>query len=187
MLMTIPCHAIEYSFLRSGALLGLGSANSSVDSSSKSEGPLGLAIFLDYAYSPRWTVGGEHFRTFKPSPLGSKVGITGLSAKYSLLVPHTQIMFDGGTVDSSFFVQRNYVPYIGISLGIAQASLFKTSTSASDVDSSTIGGYLGVTFGVDYPMSGKWGLRSEIKAGQTIVGSGTISYALGVAGFYMFL
>jgi hypothetical protein len=185
--MTSSLHAADYSFLRFSALAGLGSADVSAGGSNKSESPFGLSLALDYTQSSRWLIGGEHFRTLSSSFTGSKVGMTGMSLKYSLIVPHAQILYTGGQIESTFFQQRNWVPYVALNFGIAQASLFKTTTNPEDIDSSTVGAFLGFAAGLDYPISGNWGSRSELKVGQTVLSSGTIGYFMILSGVYFYL
>lgn len=185
--LTDQVKASDYSFLRFNGLLGFGTSEVSVGSGAKSEGPQAISLGLDYLYSPRWLVGVQHSRTATVSPLGSKVGMTGLSFKYSLFVPHSQVLLSDAIVEKSFFQQKNWVIFLGTDVGMAQGSLFKTSSSPDDRDSSTVGLFVGGTLGVDYPFVDQWGLRSELKVGQTIISSGQISYVMFLFGAYVYL
>lgn len=171
--------------LRVGGMLGLGKFNVSVQEIQKSEEPYSLSFFMDYSYSARMAIGVEHFRSATLAPINSRVGMSGVSFKYYFLNPHPQILDEAKEIKKSFLIQKNYTPYYGFGIGYGQSSLFKRTET--DVDASTTGAYGTLRLGIERPWVSTWGLRSELNFGQTLMGSGTVSFYQLVVGMYCFL
>ena len=176
-----------YSIVKFSGLVGYGQAEVNILDSSKKEEPLYLGLSLDYDFSQKLTFSLEHFRTAKPSPFGTKVGVTTFTARYSFFVPHVQVQLADNKNTFDYFQQRNIVPWLGLQVGLAQATLFKTTTDPNDKDSSMTGFYLGTSVGADYSLGMDWGIRSELKWGSVVAGPGDLKFQSLAIGLFQFL
>ncbi|MBX2989216.1 MAG: hypothetical protein KF802_15110 [Bdellovibrionaceae bacterium] len=161
--------------LRVSAVLGFGSSTSSRDSS-YNEGPFLQAYAVEYDYDSRNVVGVEHVRSLSLSPMSTAMSYTGLAYKYYLNgIPSPYN--DLGGMKANTVEYRDWSVYTGGSFGFAQ------SNAPQDIDKSraAAGIYIAPKGGVDFPMSGNWGVRSELIFQMLVVGSGSMS-SMGLAG-----
>lgn len=141
------------------------------------ESPLGFALAVDYLMSSQLSFGAEHIRSFGQS--GSAVGLTGLSVKWYFWLPHPLPLLEKNEAKVPLLQIEGWIPYVGGMLGVGQASVLDSTIN-------TLGLALGLKGGLEYPIFGNWGLRTE---GNLSVTSGTGSIVLvnALAGFYLFL
>jgi len=165
--------------LRFVGLGGLGSAAISTEGNADSiESPFAFSTSMDYSMSSQINLGAEHSRTLGAN--GTAVGLTGLSTKYYFLYQQPQAMLNTFSFDNRPALQVQAVsPYIGASLGFAQASVMATTIN-------TVSIYLNLKVGVDYPLVSIWGVRFESNTAFTTVGTGKIRLYNAMLGFYFY-
>ena len=180
-LLSLPCYSFaDISRLRIIGLGGLGSAAISTEGNSDSiESPLAFSASIDYLMNSQINLGAEHMRTLGTN--GTAVGLTGLSAKYYFWFQHPQTMLNSISFDDRPSLQIQAVtPFIGASLGFAQASVLNTTIN-------TVSIYLNLKVGIDYPLTTIWGFRFEGNTAFSTVGTGRIRLYNAMLGFYFYL
>lgn len=167
------------SSLRVSALGGLGQALlTSKDGLESFESPFGFSINIDYTMNSRFDLGAEHMRTLSVN--GSTVGISGFSLKYFFWFPHPQAVDENTeSLERPVLKFNAYTPYVGGSFGVAQGGVLDTKINS-------VGLYLNLKGGIDYPVSTSWGLRAEGNIGLSS-GTGQLQFINGLIGFYHFL
>lgn len=170
--------------LRPGMGFGFGQSGAQSGSTTRVEGPLLLNVFFDYSVDSRFSVGAEHTRSMAGA--SSAIGFTGLSGKFYFWTPQPQLMIDtSDQIDRSMIVQKNIVPFLGLSVGFAQASV--PAKTPQDRDVLVVGPYVSLRGGVEYPIYGRWGARGELVYGTTVAGKGAAETIQLGFGFYYFL
>lgn len=149
------------------------------DNESSVESPLGFSASIDYMVDSRYDVGAEHMRSLSGN--GTTVGLTGLTLKHYFRFQHPKILEDSLKHLNNPVIQiKAWSPYIGGSMGFAQASILDTKVNA-------VGIYLNIKGGLDYPISTTWGMRCEGNLALTAAGTGRIQMVNALLGFYTFL
>lgn len=169
--------------IRIGGAFGIGQGGAKSEDVVRTEGPLGVAITVDYSLDPRWSLGAEHERTLAGSV--TSIGFTGLTLRWYFWTPQPQVLIKtDDKIERSFLIQKNFVPYLGTSVGFAQAS-FPALEDKGDV--LVVSPYVSFKGGLEYPITGRWGARSEFMYGMTAGGKGAAEILHLLFGFYYFL
>lgn len=183
LLFGMPCLANNFGNMRIGGVFGVGQAGAQNSETTRVEGPLGFGAFVDYTINSRLTIGAEHQRSFGTG--STAVGFTGLSFKWYFWTPQPQWMVNAeDQITRSFLIQKNFVPYLGFASGFAQAS-FPARSNEKDV--LVVGPYASAKGGLEYPVTGRWGARSEFVYGMTVGGKGRAELVHLLFGLYYFL
>lgn len=157
---------------------GLGNASvTSIEKGTSSEGPFSFSTTIDYMVNQRMGLGAEHIRSLSSN--GTTIGLTGLNLKYYFLFQHPISLLDNlSLIEKPTLQLQAWSPYIGTSVGFAQASVLETTINAVTI-------YLALKGGVDYPLSSLWGFRSEFNFAFTGAGTGNIQLVDALIGFYL--
>ncbi len=183
-LVNAYCFASDFSGLRVGWAMGLGQGGAKNQGVVRSEGPLGVAITIDYSLDPRWSLGAEHERSMS-SGAATSIGFTGFALRWYFWTPQPQQLINTeDQVERSFLIQKNFVPYLGTSVGFAQAS-FPANDEKEKV--MVVSPYFSFKGGLEYPITGRWGARSEFMYGMTAGGKGAAEILHLLFGIYYFL
>ena len=177
----------QASSLRTGGMLGLGdSVVNTSENLVRSESPLSYSFFLEYSFDSRLALAAEHVRSLSLSPSSTGISMTGLHGKYYFYTPHPQNLKPQlGSRSSINLIQKNISPFVGLGMGFSQSSVLPRTDAESAAVSA--GMYLKASFGVEYPLWSKWGLRSEVSYGTSIVGTGQIQMLNWLWGIYAYL
>lgn len=144
------------------------------------QGPIGVSGNVDYLLTGQWEVGAEHLRTVSARN-GTAVGLTGIAVKNYFWFSHPQTQITEQDMHSQANIKMQaLIPYIGVSLGIAQASIL-------DRNIGMLGSYFCGKGGWEYPINDAWGLRVESSIAITFFGSGTANYISVLLGAYLYL
>lgn len=182
-LVNAYCFASDFGGIRIGGALGFGHAGAKSEDVVRTEGPLGVAVTVDYSLEPRWSLGAEHERSM--SGAATSIGFTGLTLRWYFWTPQPQrLIKTDDQIERSFLIQKNFVPYLGTSVGFAQAS-FPAKDDKGDV--LVVSPYFSFKGGLEYPITGRWGARSEFMYGMTAGGKGAAEILHLLFGFYYFL
>lgn len=157
---------------------GMGNATvTSIEKGKSSEGPLSFSSTIDYMVNQRFGLGAEHIRSLGSN--GTTIGLTGLNLKYYFLFQHPiSLLDDLSLIEKPTLQIQAWSPYIGTSVGFAQASILETTINAVTI-------YFALKGGVDYPLSSLWGFRSEFNFAFTGAGTGNIQLVDALMGFYL--
>lgn len=163
--------------IRIGGDFGLGAATVSVSGSKRIEQPGTFAAVVDYAYSSKYSLGIEHYRTLVddrgPS---SGVGFTGIFAKYYFYSGRAQNLPLDEYFTTDEIIVRGISPYCGASAGIGQASLRSLDASQAGNRSLSVGAYVGARAGLEYPLIHNFTIFAEGNLSGTVAGTGTILF-----------
>ncbi len=182
-LLNTYCFASDFGGIRIGGALGLGQGGAKSENVVRTEGPLGVAVTVDYSLEPRWSLGAEHERSM--SGAATSIGFTGVTLRWYFWTPQPQrLIKTDDQIERSFLIQKNFVPYLGTSVGFAQAS-FPAKDEKADV--LVVSPYFSFKGGLEYPITGRWGARSEFMYGMTAGGKGAAEILHLLFGFYYFL
>jgi hypothetical protein len=177
------CFASDFGGIRIGGALGLGQGGAKSENVVRTEGPLGVAVTVDYSLEPRWSLGEEQERSM--SGAATSIGFTGVTLRWYFWTPQPQrLIKTDDQIERSFLIQKNFVPYLGTSVGFAQAS-FPAKDEKADV--LVVSPYFSFKGGLEYPITGRWGARSEFMYGMTAGGKGAAEILHLLFGFYYFL
>jgi hypothetical protein len=148
---------------------------------SNAQGPMGISAHVDYLLSGQWSIGAEHLRTVSARN-GTAVGLTGLSIKNYFWFSHPMAPNDESHITDAqvILTMRALTPYVGMGVGIAQASVLDKNIGA-------LNGFIDVKGGVELPMGQYWGLRSEGNLALSAMGSGSIQFFSLLLGAYVYL
>lgn len=164
--------------------VGFGSAGAENEGVIKTEEPLALGFSAEYSMNSRFTLGFEHNRSWQTTK--SNIGATGIAGRWYLWAPHGQYFKNpSDVITETAILHKGYIPYLGLSTGFAQSSLPRKTAVGRDV--SVAKAYLSGKFGVESPISGPWGWRSELSWTEGFVGEGSIRMVHLFFGFYYFL
>jgi hypothetical protein len=173
--------------VRIGGDGGIGMATVDVSGTTRTEEPGTFAAFVDYSYGTHLTFGAEHYRTLvDDGGPSSAVGFTGLFAKYYPFLPRPQLLPVDDVIDTSSIVRRGYSLYVGTGFGIGQSSL-RALKAEQKGKGDSVGPYLSLKLGVEFPIRGRVGGFMESSFSQTGLGTGTISFPRATVGFFYFL
>lgn len=179
-----PVYAANSGNLRLGGMLGLGQGGAQNEGFVRTEGPLGFVTFVDYSFDSRFTLGAEHQRSLGGS--ASSIGFTGVTGKWYFWTPQPEwLVDDEHSFKTSILIQKNIVPYLGVSTGFAQASFPKNDKVDKDI--MVVGPFVALKVGLEYPVIGRWGTRAELSYGITLAGTGQAEAIFGFFGLYYFL
>lgn len=182
-LVNAYCFAGDFSGIRVSGALGFGQGGAKSEGVVRTEGPLGIAVAVDYSLEPRWSLGAEHERSM--SGAATSIGFTGLALRWYFWTPQPQrLIKTGDQIERSFLIQKNFVPYIGTSVGFAQASFPAIDEKAEVL---VVSPYFSFKSGLEYPITGGWGARSEFMYGMTAGGKGAAEMIHLLFGIYYFL
>jgi len=177
-------HASNFGNLRVGGNLGIGQGGAKSQGQVRVEGPLGFGAYIDYSFDSRFTVGAEHQRSFGSG--STAIGFTGLTGKWYFWTPQPQWLIDSqDVIERPTLIQKNISPYAGLSLGFGQASL--PARTSAETDILAVGPYVSIKGGLEYPLTGRWGVRSELVYGTTVGGKGVAEMIHLQFGLYYFL
>lgn len=172
------CRAEDF---RAGGAIGFGQGGASGSGITRVDGPIGLVGFIDYTLNPHLSLGVEHVSS---APLAA-VGFTGFTANWYFWTPQPQVLSDpNDQITRPLLLEKNFSPYVGGAIGMGQAAFPARTTAESDVLVSSP--YLSLKLGVEYPISGRWGARSEFNYGTTEGGSSIAEMIYLFVGAYYF-
>lgn len=175
--------ASEPKGIRIGMDGGLGVATIKVSGSTRLEGPGTFSILAEYTLTSLQILGVEHFRTLvEDNGPSSGVGYSGLYYKYFMFSPRSQILPENQIIDSDAFYSIRLNPYLGLSMGIGQASLRSLNKSQSDGRALSVGTLAGGKLGVEMPIYKNYAMFSEASAVISIIGTGSIFFYRGTLG-----
>lgn len=180
--LQVLANAEDFGRLRVGGLLGAGGSAATLNGITRTEGPLGINLFIDYSFNSQFTLGAEHSRSLKSGT--AAVGFTGLTGKFYLWTPSPQYMENPDDVPKeNYLIQKNITPYFGFSTGFAQASIQSRSNTESPVLTTNL--YSAFKLGLEYPIVQRWGARSELSYAISLGGEGSvIGYHVLIGAFY---
>ena len=187
-LITLAFHQAAFASsignLRVGGLTGYGGASATANNVTRVQEPMGLNLFIDYSFSPRFTLGAEHVRIFKG--VSSAVGFTGVVGKYYFWTPQPQYMDNpDDAIEKNQVIQKNITPYVGGSFGFAQSSISARANTENPILSTSL--YFSGKGGLEYPITGRWGARAELGANASVGGDEQILSIQALIGIYYFL
>jgi len=169
--------------IKVAALAGYGSATAAVKTVTLSESPMSMGIFIDYPIDERRYLGAEHIRSINLSPLSSGVSLTGITGKWYFYRPAPQSFADD--IGARVTIHEYAIsPYGGAAFGFAQSSLFSQTSGAN---ANTVGAYLGLKAGADFPLFRQFGARTEGGFTYNVVGEGKLQVLHFQLGFYVHL
>jgi hypothetical protein len=161
------------SHLRIAVSGGVGSFSADRNGVSRTEGPFCGGVGIDYDVNSRLALGAENFRSAQLSPLGTSIGMTGFTARWYAWGPVPNAL----NFDASFLrariLQKGMFPYIGSTIGFAQASVPEDATHQAVLALDILGG---AKAGFDYPIGDQFAVRTELNMGFPLMGTGKISY-----------
>lgn len=161
---------------------GLGDSVATSASGSKStrkESPGAFAVTIDFPLYGPFFIFAEHFRSFGSS--GTSLGFTGAGIKfYPWINPRMTKNING--MESSQISIQGFLPYFGLGVGFAQASIISNETQD---DVLAAGLYISAKAGAEFVITDRWGLISEWNYGNAIVGSGSIEAVNLLFGAYL--
>ncbi len=170
------CYAEQVLFAGTG--IGSGSSTREI---SDSESPLAMSFSIDNLLTSDWTLGAEHQRSLKIQGLASNISVTGLNLKFYFIGSTPSRWPTIEEVKSGEFLQSGYHIYTGITAGFAQSSM---PLSADGMTPNTTGIGLGIKAGIDSSLTNSLGVRGEINAFTSFIGSGNLKLANLVFGLY---
>lgn len=209
------CSNVTASDFRLGAAIGFGGAGVSklVTSetlktpvqASKSEGPGTLSVFIDYLADDYFLFSFEHYRGFRLGPLSSGVSFSGLAGRWYFLGPAPSVSkrstdlfsfsrlpggYSGATPAESTNGQATLLikrisPFMGVGIGVANASVTRENDQVTHVESS--GMYVSLKMGADYPTAKGSGFRPEFEYSTTLQNDGAIQGFSIKVGYYIFI
>ena len=140
---------------------------------SKSEGPAIFGVSAERALSNKWNLSIEHRRGFRFGPFSSGVGFTDVTWRWYYLGSVPPIV-SNETV--SFVFTKKWVPFLGISAGVAFGSITREGDKVARVKSS--GAILGTKIGVDYHYKKDVIMRPELIVSSTFMNAGAIEESM---------
>lgn len=175
------------SSLRTGGMAGVGDSVVNTDENLvRTEGPISYSFFLEYSFDSRLTLAAEHVRSLDLSPVSTGISMTGLHGKYYFYTPHPQNLKPQlGLRSTVNVIQKSWSPYVGTGIGFSQSSVLPRTDE--ETAAASAGLYIKASFGVEYPLWGKWGLRSELSYGTSVVGTGQVQMLNWLWGIYAYL
>lgn len=132
-------------------------------SANRSEGPLIVGVFYEQLISDTFEFGIEHLRAMSIMPATSEASFTGILGRWYFfgLAPSAT---SAPPSSSTLFIKR-FVPFIGLSTGIARADIQRDAEAVAMVSGSGL--YFGARVGADYATAPGRGIRPEIVTATT--------------------
>jgi hypothetical protein len=172
--------------IRLGGDLGFGQGTLASDGATFVQGPATFSVYGEYAVHSHLLVGVHHLRTLKndDGELSTAIAFTGLTSRWYPLAPMPHRLGEEAT-GRAVMTTQDFTPFLRGSVGFEQASV-RATTFAERGKGTSVGIYLGLDGGVEYPITGSLGLSSQIGFYQTIMGTGTVSLYNLTVGLYNF-
>lgn len=171
--LSIFCQSARAARISAG--LGFGGSSSTKDATYE-ESPFIQSYTFEYEYDSRNIFGAEHVRSLGMSPMSTAISYTGLIYKfYYNGIPGP--FSDVGTMPANTIEFRDWSPFLGVALGLAQSS----APPEDGVQRSAAGIYIGPKIGTDFAMGRSWGIRTELIFEMMVFGSGSIQ-SMGLGG-----
>lgn len=163
------------------AVLGMGSSQTK-NEIAEQEGPFSQAYTIEKMQSSNSSIGIEHLRSFS-SKLVSSISYTGVIYRYYLNAAPVGY-FKPEELDTGRISYRDFSIFTGAGAGFTQSSRLP---DPSGLSSNAAGIYLSPRVGVDYQLTGRLGVRSELLIAMSLVGKGQIStFSVGAGIYYFF-
>lgn len=185
-LLLISCGFAKQAFgvIRLGALAGFARASAASSEASLTEGPFGGSAFIDYSIDDRRSIGVEHLRSASLSPISTAASFTGIFMKWYPYTPQPQYAAADKDLTISTVTIRDLSPYISGGVGFSQTNI--PGKFKGDKPANTVGLYIALKGGFEYPVWRTWGARLEYGTAFSVGGTGTVSFPYMMLGFYTF-
>ncbi|MES2856528.1 MAG: outer membrane beta-barrel protein [Bdellovibrionota bacterium] len=171
--------------IRVGADLGFGQGMLESDGSSFEEGPGAFSAYGEYALNSKLLLGVHHLRTVEQDDgeISTAISFTGLTARWFPLAPVQQVR--AKSAGRAVMSGSSFSPFVLGAFGLGQSSI-RAKNFDERGKGTSVGSYVGVQGGVEYPLTGALGLTFQAGYYRTLIGTGNLSLLSTTAGLYLF-
>jgi hypothetical protein len=153
----------------------------------RSDGPLAYTLSIEKAVSEKSTLGIDIFRGVSLGPFSEGVSFFGFNYRYYYpnMVPFAISSYG----EQSTLMIKEYAPFVGGRIGLAQGTISRNRDLISDVNASGI--FLGIQIGYDLMANSKFVYRAALSTSKTIGSadpnqSSLSEFTLLFGGYYIF-